>query len=178
MKDKNSLSLLFFCSSVSSSILVFVLPYMVHEHTESALLTSLQVAFLALGSLFACYFVKNTNYFNSDKKNILFNELCLVLLISSLLIIFPFSFIEDFLSASRSGYTESLIGSIASKSEESSRKNLIGYIKVYSNIGSILGFSISAPITTLISVKATFFISLLLIICSFISLYSLNDEGV
>ncbi|OOS06021.1 hypothetical protein B0189_06075 [Moraxella cuniculi] len=173
-------------SSLASSMYLIVLPLYVYHLTNSAISTAFQVTVSAIGSLLSCFFVNNFNLFKSDKNHIVAINVCLSLLLclsyffSGLNIIYwlyLISFVATFLDTCSSGYIESLISFIAKTAENTNRQNIIAKTKIFSGMGSALGFFFGGTLLSLFEYKMVFLMSggLFILSCIFIHRISIND---
>lgn len=167
-------------SSLASSIYLIILPLYVYHLTNSAISTALQVTISAIGGLFSCFFVNNFNIFKSDKYHIVVINIILGLLLclpyffdnSNIIYgLYIISFVGTFLETCSSGYTESLISFLSKSTQNTNRQTIIGKTKVFSGIGSALGFFVGGAILNILDYHIVFFIGSTLFILSAILMY-------
>lgn len=185
INTKNDIAIKYICasmliSSLASSIYLIILPLYVYHLTNSAISTALQVTISAIGSLFSCFFVNNFNIFKSDKYHIVVINIILGLLLclpyffdnSNIIYgLYIISFVGTFLETCSSGYIESLISFLSKSTQNTNRQTIIGKTKIFSGIGSALGFFVGGAILNILDYHIVFFIGSTLFILSAILMY-------
>ena len=172
------------------SMASYSLAVLTYEITKNPIIVSIQVASIALGSTLACTLMKKTTFRPNDKENIILIDFILLLVIifsfisyinlSNSLSAFVFivtSLIISLITALRVGYQESLISYISSKNNLN-RQNLIGLVKIYSNIGSIIGFSLISLIVFKNNYFLLFSTMIATLLLSIYTIHLIDDGGV
>lgn len=161
-------------SSFSSAMYLIILPLYIYHLTNSAISTALQVTISSFGSLLSCFFVNNFNIFKNDKNHIFAINISLCLLLCLTLFfdgkniiywLYFVSFLGTFLDTCASGYIESLIAFV-SKETGRNRQSIIGKTKIFSGLGSAVGFFVGGIVLIFLDYKTVFVVSGILFLIS------------